>query len=630
MGPLMSVMPHSSVGKPAAQSEFPVAFGRYLLLKRLSRGGMGEIFLAKLGEIKGFEKFVIIKKILPQLAENEDFINRFIDEVQIAIKLHHVNIAQVYEAGTVDKEYFLAIEYIEGRDLRRIIRRCKELGRRLPIDQCVHIARDMAAGLAYAHRRTGPKGQALSLVHCDISPPNLMVSYEGEVKVIDFGIARSAIRTADSNPNIGFGKFGYMAPEQLLRGGVIDRRTDIYAAGVVLYELLTGDRLYQFPEGTDYRQMARTVCQGKFVPPSQKDPAIDSVLDSIVCKALATRPEDRYQFAEEFRDALQQKLYQLNPTISTDTLARTMDELFLGERNTETEELNQMRAVDAAAYRDELTEAVGHTVTFARALEDGRLGAAPAPEADGEDAKTTAMPQTDAAGRTAAPAQSGTPSVIVSSGALRPAGLTGQAPAMSSGPMASPVTSGRAGQSLTAAVVPQRAESPWRTLRWGVVAFLFVFLGGTLWWVRSRPTVTTLGGHTGPVTTPSTPALPVPVVENLPPPPPPEPPTKPVPVEPAPVVKKPTGRIGPRTRPAAPKPEDTSPAAIEKRRLEVDRKFQQVKAEYLEFKKNFGSRLEDHWQSILSDIALGRRDQGISDALDALRRDMKQARSKSE
>jgi serine/threonine protein kinase len=623
----MSVMPHSAVGKPASQSEFPVAFGRYLLLKRLSRGGMGEIFLAKLGEIKGFEKFVIIKKILPQLAENEDFINRFIDEVQIAIKLHHVNIAQVYEAGTVDKEYFLAIEYIEGRDLRRIIRRCKELGRRLPIDQCVHIARDMAAGLAYAHRRTGPKGQALSLVHCDISPPNLMVSYEGEVKVIDFGIARSAIRTADSNPNIGFGKFGYMAPEQLLRGGVIDRRTDIYAAGVVLYELLTGERLYQFPEGTDYRQMARAVCQGKFVPPSQKDPAIDSVLDAIVCKALATRPEDRYQFAEEFRDALQQKLYQLNPTISTDTLARTMDELFVGERNTELEELNQMRAVDAAAYRDELTEAVGHTVTFARALEEGRLGAAAPADAEGEDAKTTAMPQTDAAAR-GGPAHSGPPSVIVSSGALRPAGLSGQAPAMQAGSLASPVVSGRAGQSQTAAVATQRAESPWRTLRWGVIAFLFVFAGGTLWWLRSRPSVTSVGGQVGPLTPTQPPAPPVPVVENLPPPPPPEPAPKP-PVEPV-VVKKPVARPGLRPRPAAPKPEDTSPAAVEKRRLEVDRKFQQVKAEYLDFKKNFGSRLEDRWQSILSDIALGRRDQGLSDSLDALRRDMKQIRSKNE
>ena len=119
-------------------------------------------------------------------------------------------------------------------------------------------ARDLAAGLAYAHRRTVAKGQALALVHCDIAPPNVIVSYEGEVKIIDFGIARSALRTADSNPNIGFGKFGYMAPEQLIRGGVIDRRTDIYAAGVVLYELLTGERLYQFPEGTDYRQMART------------------------------------------------------------------------------------------------------------------------------------------------------------------------------------------------------------------------------------------------------------------------------------------------------------------------------------------------------------------------------------
>ncbi|HRI53661.1 MAG TPA: serine/threonine-protein kinase, partial [Pseudomonadota bacterium] len=362
---------------PLLRAEFPVAFGRFLLLKRLSRGGMGEIFLAKIGEIAGFEKFVIIKKILPQLAANDDFIVRFIDEAQVAIKLNHVNIAQVYEVGRVDGEYFLAIEYIEGRDLRRLLRRCREMHRRLPVDLCLFIAREMASGLAYAHRRTGPKGQALALVHCDISPPNIMTSYEGEVKVIDFGIARSALRTADSNPNVGFGKFGYMAPEQLLRGGLIDRRTDIYAAGVVLYELLTGERLYQFPEGTDYRQMARVVCQGQFQLPSARDPNIDSDIDAIVSKALATRPEDRYQIAEEFRDALAAKLAQLAPTMSADTLAATMDDLFVGERQREQDELLQLRAVDASAYKEELVGSVGHTVTFARAVEEGVLGAPP-------------------------------------------------------------------------------------------------------------------------------------------------------------------------------------------------------------------------------------------------------------
>jgi serine/threonine-protein kinase len=192
----------------AGQDTLPHVFGRYLLLKRLSRGGMGEIFLAKLGEIQGFEKLVIIKKILPNLVADQEFIKRFIDEAQVAIKLNHANIAPVFEVGKVDGEYFLAIEYIEGRDLRRTVTRQREERIRLPPDLALYITRELSNGLAYAHRRTDEAGVSLALVHCDISPPNVMISFEGEVKVIDFGIAKSAIRIAGTNPNMGFGKFG--------------------------------------------------------------------------------------------------------------------------------------------------------------------------------------------------------------------------------------------------------------------------------------------------------------------------------------------------------------------------------------------------------------------------------------
>src|SRR5262245_54139094 len=165
-----------------AERQLPHVFGRYLLLKRLSRGGMGEIFLAKLGEIQGFEKLVIIKKILPNLAADEEFIKRFIDEAQVAIKLQHANIAPVFEVGKVDGQYFLAIEYVGGRDLRRLVAKQREDRTRLPPDLCLYIARELASGLAYAHRRKDERGQSLALVHCDISPPNVMVSFEGEVK----------------------------------------------------------------------------------------------------------------------------------------------------------------------------------------------------------------------------------------------------------------------------------------------------------------------------------------------------------------------------------------------------------------------------------------------------------------
>ncbi len=355
---------------PAPQredQELPQVFGRYLLLRRLSRGGMGEIFLGKIGEIQGFEKPVIIKKVLPNLSADEEFVKRFIDEAQVAIKLQHANIAQVYEVGKAAGDYFLAIEYVEGRDLRRLITRAREARTRLPPDLCLYIARELVAGLGYAHRRTDADGKSLSLVHCDISPPNVMVSFEGEVKVIDFGIAKSAIRIAGSNPNMGFGKFGYMAPEQLVRGGVVDRRTDIYAAGVVLYELLTGERLFLFPEGADYKQIARIVTKGEFTPVSERDPRLDPSLDPIVGRALAPRADDRYQTCEEFRAAIQKKLYEMNPTISGDSLAHFVRGLFAEEIVEERALVASTRDVNVAEFQDELTGSATHTVTFARA-----------------------------------------------------------------------------------------------------------------------------------------------------------------------------------------------------------------------------------------------------------------------
>src|SRR5882672_2968940 len=246
MTELQASLDKGQVTGPAGRVDpsLPQVFGRYLLVQRLSRGGMGEIFLAKHG-LAGFEKLAVIKKVLPHLAADAQFISRFVDEAQVAIKLQHVNVAQVFEVGRVGDEYFLALEYVEGRDLRRTLAQLGLKKQRLPVDLGLFIGRELANGLAYAHRRTTNEGASLNLVHCDISPPNVLVSFEGETKVIDFGIAKSVMRATTSDPKLGFGKFGYMAPEQLIRGGVVDYRTDIYAAGVVLFELLCGRRLYE-------------------------------------------------------------------------------------------------------------------------------------------------------------------------------------------------------------------------------------------------------------------------------------------------------------------------------------------------------------------------------------------------
>jgi eukaryotic-like serine/threonine-protein kinase len=350
---------------PRVEPQLPQVFGRYLLVQRLSRGGMGEIFLAKHG-LSGFEKLCVIKKVLPHLAEDEQFISRFVDEAQVAIKLQHVNIAQVFEVGRVGNEYFLAIEYIEGRDLRRTLTLLQQREQRFPVDLALYIGRELANGLAYAHRRTGSDGSSLNLVHCDVSPPNVVVSFEGETKIIDFGIAKSAIRATATDPKMGFGKFGYMAPEQLIRGAVVDHRTDIYAAGVVLYELLTGKRLYEAGDNPDYRALARKVARGEHELPGAVDPGL-ARFDGLVAKALRPKPAERFQSAAELRDAIQQALVGVNPTLSTDPLGAFMQEVFADEMAAHRELADRLSRMHLADYRAELTTQSVATVSFALA-----------------------------------------------------------------------------------------------------------------------------------------------------------------------------------------------------------------------------------------------------------------------
>ncbi len=365
--PLHAMTDKSQLSGPFGRQDpsLPRVFGRYLLVQRLSRGGMGEIFLAKHG-LAGFEKLAVIKKVLPHLAADAQFISRFVDEAQVAIKLQHVNIAQVHEVGRVGDEYFLALEYVEGRDLRRTLTLLGHRKQRLPVDLGLFIARELANGLAYAHRRTSSDGASLNLVHCDISPPNVLVSFEGETKVIDFGIAKSALRGTVTDPKLGFGKFGYMAPEQLIRGGQVDARTDIYAAGVVLFELLTNHRLYEAGPDPDYRALAKKVARGEHPLPSEIDPLL-APYDDLVATALRPKPEDRYQSAAEFRDAIQQALVAVNPTISTDQLGAFMRQLFCEEMTAQRELHERVASAHLSDFQEQLHTQTISTVSFAAA-----------------------------------------------------------------------------------------------------------------------------------------------------------------------------------------------------------------------------------------------------------------------
>jgi serine/threonine protein kinase len=354
-----------SSGPRREEATLPQVFGRYLLVQRLSRGGMGEIFVAKHG-LAGFEKLCVIKKVLPNLAEDQQFISRFVDEAQVAIKLSHVNIAQVFEVGRVGDEYFLALEHVEGRDLRRTLTVLAHKAERFPVDLALFVGREIANGLAYAHRRTSTDGTSLGLVHCDISPPNVLVSFEGETKLIDFGIAKSVLRATATDPRMGFGKFGYMAPEQLIRGGVVDHRTDIYATGCVLYELLTGQRLYEVSENPDYRALARMVARGEHKVPSDHDPML-APYDDLVSRALKPKQDDRYQSAAELRDDIQAALVTVNPTISTDQLGEFMHRVFADEMGSLRENKERLAALHLADFKNELTTQSVETISFALA-----------------------------------------------------------------------------------------------------------------------------------------------------------------------------------------------------------------------------------------------------------------------
>ncbi|MCD6498394.1 MAG: serine/threonine protein kinase [Deltaproteobacteria bacterium] len=347
------------------QLQLPAVLGRYLLLKLLARGGMGEVFLAKTGDVQGFERLFVIKKILPSLARDEQFRSRFVEEAKIAIKLNHINIAHVFEVGMVGQDLFLALEYLEGRDVRRILSTCHRFGITIPQDLALFMAREMCNGIAYAHRRVDEEGTPLHLVHCDISPPNVLVSFEGEVKVIDFGVARSAIGAHESEPVTGFGKLGYMAPEQLLKGRTVDQRTDIYSAGVVLYEMLVGDRMLDLDPEADHRTNVRKIVLDPVQPPSQRVTGLDPRLDAVIAKAIAKNPDDRFQRTSELRDEIQRVLADLNPTISADDVAAFLRELFAEELQEDRKLLLDARTTDIERYRDELDGAMEATVSYA-------------------------------------------------------------------------------------------------------------------------------------------------------------------------------------------------------------------------------------------------------------------------
>ncbi len=317
----------------------PTRFGRYTLLLPVATGGMGEVFLAHLEGVEGFEKLCVIKKVLPHLAAEGDFARRFLDEGRTLVQLHHGAIAQVLDMGVEADAPFMALEFVDGKDLRRVLARAREQQAPLPLAFTLVVAVRMLDALAYAHRKRGDDDVELNLVHRDVSPQNVLVSYEGEVKVIDFGLAKSTLSEARTSPGTMLGKFRYMSPEQARRQPV-DRRSDLYSMGLVLYELLSGDSPF---EGVSPGELMAKVVSPAFRPLVDAAPACPRALSQVVMKALAVDPAQRFQSAEELRGRLQSVLLEVDPAAGPETVSQQMRALFAAEYQAERKQLAVLR-----------------------------------------------------------------------------------------------------------------------------------------------------------------------------------------------------------------------------------------------------------------------------------------------
>jgi len=337
----------------------PTPFGKYYLLERINVGGMAEVFKAKTVGVEGFERLVALKRILPSIAEDEEFITMFIDEAKIAVQLQHANIAQIFDLGKVDDSYFIALEYVNGRDLRSIFDDLHKMGKTMPMPQVCHLIMQLCEGLDYAHNKRDAQGRELNLVHRDVSPQNVLVGYEGEVKLIDFGIAKAAGKASKTQAGILKGKFGYMSPEQV-RGLPIDRRSDIFALGIVLYEMLTGERLFIGESDFSTLEKVRNV---DIIPPSSFNSSIPVNLERIVLKALEKNVEDRYQNAIDLHDDLQLFMHSVGQFSSRKDLSAWMKRTFASEAA----ERDETTESDATQDLDEISTGAGKALAAASA-----------------------------------------------------------------------------------------------------------------------------------------------------------------------------------------------------------------------------------------------------------------------
>ncbi len=306
-----------------------VTWGKYRLLGRLAAGGMAEVYLAQ--RIDSPESFLAIKRMLPRLSDDPTFVSMFIDEAKIASGLAHPNICQIVDHGEQAHQLFMAMEFIHGKDLRVLTRRVQKRGERIPIRLVLHVLAEIAEALDYAHHKANDAGVVENIVHRDISPQNILLSYDGVAKLIDFGVAKAKDRVAQTQVGVVKGKFAYMAPEQA-NGGRVDARTDVFALGVVLYELCTG--VLPFKGESDLSTLQR-IARGEFVPPQQLNPKVPARLASIIARSLEREPGARFSrasdFAVELRCLLTDDTREMSEAVVSSYMRRLFREDYIRE-----------------------------------------------------------------------------------------------------------------------------------------------------------------------------------------------------------------------------------------------------------------------------------------------------------
>jgi len=300
-----------------------VKFGQYVLVEKIATGGMAEVWKARMRGVEGFQKIVAIKKILPHLSDNQDFIEMFIDEAKLAAQLNHNNIIHIYDLGKIQSSYYIAMEYIDGFDLKTILRRGQERDHPMNVELALFVASKIASALDYAHRKKDFEEREMGLVHRDVSPQNVLISQEGDIKLCDFGIAKAASKASHTQAGALKGKLQYMSPEQAW-GRHIDRRSDVFALATVLFEMLTGRKLFT---GDNELSILEQVREARVQPPSDFNDEVTPDIDQIVLKALHKDPALRYQTAGEMARDLDAILYSFKPTPTSADLAIYMHRL---------------------------------------------------------------------------------------------------------------------------------------------------------------------------------------------------------------------------------------------------------------------------------------------------------------